>query len=114
VNRSRLTATLAAVIVATTLVLAACGSSDESSTPTDPVLARGQEIYRKRCATCHGSRGGGGSGVKLAGVVASRFPNIEDHIAVIRDGRQPGMPGWGDKLSPEDIEAVARWEREGL
>jgi mono/diheme cytochrome c family protein len=52
--------------------------------------------------------------VKLAGVVASRFPNIEDHIAVIRDGRQPGMPGWGDKLSPEDIEAVARWEREGL
>lgn len=113
-NRSRVTATLAALVLATTLVLTACGGSDSGSTPADPVLARGQQVYKDKCATCHGSKGGGGSGVKLAGVVAAQYPDIEDHIAVIRDGRQPGMPAWGEKLSPEDIEAVARWEREGL
>jgi mono/diheme cytochrome c family protein len=114
VHRSRVTAILGAFVVATALVLAACGSSEPEATPSDPVLARGQEIYRKNCASCHGSKGGGGSGVKLAGVVASRYPNIEDHETVIRDGIEPGMPGWGDRLSPEDIEAVARWEREGF
>jgi mono/diheme cytochrome c family protein len=115
VNRSRLTATLAALVVATALVLAACGSSDSGSTPTDPVLARGQDVYKKNCAQCHGSKGGGGSGVKLAGVVAARYPNIADHVAVIRDGKGSGkMPKFGEKLSAEDIEAVARWEREGF
>lgn len=113
-TRRRLTAAALGVALAATLGLAACGSSDDTATPSDPVLAQGQKVYRQNCATCHGSKGGGGSGVKLAGVVASRYPNIEDHEAVIRDGIQPGMPAWGSKLSAEDIEAVARWEREGL
>lgn len=115
VTRRRLTAALAGLVLTATLGLAACSSgSDTSATPSDPVLARGQEVYKKNSATCHGSKGGGGSGVKLAGVVASRYPNIEDHEDVIRNGIQPGMPAWGEKLSDEDIQAVARWEREGF
>jgi mono/diheme cytochrome c family protein len=115
VTRRRLTAAIAGLVLATTLGLAACSSgSDSSATPTDPVLARGQDVYKKNCATCHGSKGGGGAGVKLAGVVASRYPNIEDHENVIRNGIQPGMPAWGQKLSDDDIQAVARWEREGF
>jgi mono/diheme cytochrome c family protein len=51
--------------------------------------------------------------VKLAGVVAARYPNIDDHIAVIREGRT-GMPAFDERLTPEEIEAVARWEREGF
>ena len=115
VTRRRLTAVLVGLVLTATLGLAACSSgSDTSATPSDPVLARGQEVYKKNCATCHGSKGGGGSGVKLAGVVASSYPNIEDHENVIRNGIQPGMPAWGSKLSDEDIQAVARWEREGF
>lgn len=92
----------------------ACGGGDGGEVPTDPVLALGRDVYRGNCAQCHGSRGGGGSGVKLADVVAARYPNIDDHIAVIRDGRSPRMPKFGDRLSREEIEAVARWEREGF
>ena len=114
VTRRRLTAALAGLVLTAALGLAACSGSDTSATPSDPVLARGQEVYKKNCATCHGSKGGGGSGVKLAGVVASRYPNIEDHENVIRNGIQPGMPAWGSKLSDDDIQAVARWEREGF
>ena len=97
-------------------ILAACGGGDDNgdAAPSDPVLARGQDVYRQNCAQCHGSRGGGGSGPKLAEVVASRYPNIDDHITIITDGKGGGMPGFGEKLSPEDIEAVARWEREGF
>lgn len=109
-----MSAAVAGAVLATSLALGACGSSEPTATPSDPVLARGQEVYKKNCATCHGSKGGGGSGVKLAGVVASKYPNIEDHERAIHDGIQPGMPAFGEKLSAEDIEAVARWEREGF
>lgn len=107
---------VSALVLMSLLALAACGGGDDNgdAAPSDPVLARGQEVYRQNCAQCHGSRGGGGSGVKLAGVVASRYPNIDDHITIITDGKGGGMPGFGEKLSPEDIEAVARWEREGF
>jgi mono/diheme cytochrome c family protein len=115
VTRRSLTLTVAGLVLTATLGLAACsGGSDSGAAPSDPVLARGQEVYQKNCATCHGSKGGGGSGVKLAGVVAARYPNIADHENVIRNGIQPKMPAWGRKLSDEDIQAVARWEREGF
>jgi mono/diheme cytochrome c family protein len=42
-----------------------------------------------------------------------RYPDIADHIAVVRDRRR-GMPAWEDALTPEEIEAVVRYEREGL
>ena len=116
-TRRRLTATITGLVLTATLGLAACGSggsTSASTVPSDPVLAHGQDVYKKNCATCHGSKGGGGSGVKLAGVVASKYPNIEDHENVIRNGIQPGMPAWGSKLSDDDIVAVARWEREGF
>jgi mono/diheme cytochrome c family protein len=45
--------------------------------------------------------------------VAEAFPDIEDQIAVIRDGRN-GMPAWEGDLTPDEIEAVATYEREEL
>jgi mono/diheme cytochrome c family protein len=102
-------------VVAAALGLGACGGGGgaEQATPSDPVLAQGQQVYKDHCARCHGSRGGGGAGVKLAGVVAQRYPDIEDQIAVIANGRA-NMPKFSEELSPEEMEAVARWEREGL
>jgi mono/diheme cytochrome c family protein len=41
--------------------------------------------------------------------VADRL-TIEDHVAVVRDGRGE-MPGWDGSLSDEEIEAVVEYER---
>jgi cytochrome c oxidase subunit 2 len=95
-------------------VLAGCGS-DGPATPDDPTLARGQEVYNASCASCHGVDGGGGFGRKLAGEVEANFPDIEDQIAVVADGRDgTNMPAFRDRLSDEDIEAVVRYTRETL
>ncbi len=103
------------VTVAMAFTGAACGGGDDGiATPTDPVLAQGQQVYRSYCASCHGSKGGGASGPKLAGVVEVEFPDIADHIAIIADGKGGGMPAFKDRLTAEQIEAVARYERETL
>jgi mono/diheme cytochrome c family protein len=92
----------------------ACASGGSSeAVPSDPVLAQGQQIYVANCASCHGQKGGGGIGTKLAGLVAKKYPNIADQEAVIANGRS-SMPKFGSRLSPEEINAVARYEREAL
>lgn len=101
------------VLVVTALVLVACGGNDSGATPSDPVLAQGQQVYKAHCSTCHGSKGQGGSGMKLAGKVAQSYPDIDDQIAVIENGRS-SMPAWKNSLSAEEITAVARYERECL
>jgi len=101
------------VLVVSGLVTAACGGSDGSAKPSDPVLAQGQQVYKDHCATCHGTKGQGGTGMKLAGKVAQTYPNIADQIKVIENGRS-SMPAWKNSLSADDITAVARYERECL
>jgi mono/diheme cytochrome c family protein len=93
---------------------AACGGPDIAR-PEDPVLAEGQRVYDASCASCHGKGGGGGAtGPKLSGVVEARY-TLEEHIAVITEGRGgSAMPAFRDLLTPEEIEAVARYEREVL
>lgn len=107
----------AALALATVLglsVLGAC-SSDTPSTPSDPVLAQGQDVYNRQCAQCHGVTGGGGVGPAIAGVLEERYPDIAEHIAIIENGRSgTNMPAFKDRLSAEEIEAVARYEREVL
>jgi len=112
VRLARQLVTTAALLVAASGAVAACGT-DGGPTPDDPVLAQGQQVYRQYCASCHGARGGGGSGPRLAGVVEQRYPDIEDQIAVIANGRA-GMPAFGQRLSADELRAVARYEREAL
>jgi mono/diheme cytochrome c family protein len=107
--RARPTFLAAAVMALGTFLLAACGG-DDVATPSDPTLARGQQVYRQNCASCHGTKGDGGSGPRLAGVVTGRYPNIDDQIAVIAEGRA-GMPAFGERLSQDDMAAVAAYER---
>lgn len=102
------------VLIIGAATFSACASDDSSqAVPSDPVLALGQQIYRANCASCHGQKGGGGIGTKLAGLVAKKYPNIADQEAVIANGRS-SMPKFGNRLSAEEITAVARYERELL
>ena len=79
----------------------------------DAVLALGRDVFASRCSTCHGSAGGGGTGLKLAGTVEETFPDPADQAEVIREGRS-NMPSFGGTLSAAEIDAVVRYTREVL
>ena len=71
----------------------------------------GAVIFGQRCAGCHGGDGSGGIGPRLAaGRVVTVFPDPQDQIAVVTDGRG-GMPAFGERLSPEEIAAVVDYTR---
>jgi mono/diheme cytochrome c family protein len=103
-----------AVLVSLGLALAACSSAGAGPKPTNPALAVGWQVYGDHCATCHGGKGGGGSGPKLAGTVEKAFPDIDDQIAVIDDGKGGGMPAWKGTLTATQIRDVAMYERQCL
>jgi mono/diheme cytochrome c family protein len=112
---------IAAVTLAVVAFVGACGSGGESSSGTppltgaqadDPVLRRGRSVFVANCARCHGNAGEGGIGPQLAdGRVVDRYPDIEDQIAVVTNGRG-AMPSFDGALSAAEIRAVVRYERE--
>ena len=73
--------------------------------------ADGRDVYQQHCASCHGGDGSGSSGPSLAGV-ADRL-DLEQHVAIVRDGRGE-MPGWKGTLSDAEIDAVVAYERDVL
>ena len=113
------------------------GTLVQPSADLDPELTEGGRVYAAACSGCHGANGEGGTGRPLGDVLAT-FPDKADHIAWIENGSpeagepygspdRPGgqrisgsdgyttkMPGFKDSLSPEEIAAVARYEREVL
>ena len=109
---------LLAVSLAALLLLGGC-AKDAPAVPLgpdgepDPVLALGRDVFSNRCSSCHGSSGGGGTGVKLAGRVEEEYPDPADQAAVIREGRK-SMPAFGGTLSGAEIDAVVRYTREVL
>lgn len=100
---------VAIVVLIAASTLAACGNGDdEQSRPTT-----GEGIYAANCLTCHGADGQGGVGPRLAGIVATRYPNIDDQIAVVTNGRG-GMPSFESRLSAREIRKVVEFERAQL
>ena len=83
----------------------------------DTFIERGKELFDTtengglNCAGCHGADGGGNNGPPLNnGLVVANFPDPADQVAVVTNGRGP-MPSFGDRLSPEEIEAVVEYTR---
>jgi mono/diheme cytochrome c family protein len=70
-------------------------------------------LYAANCATCHGAAGDGAVGSRLAGRVVPRFPNVEDEITLVADGRN-GMPSFASTLSPEQIRKIVEYTRTHL
>lgn len=102
------------VIVAVAVVVGGCGGGGSDVPGGDVQLGEGRRVYREYCASCHGADGGGGVGPKLGGgAVVDRYPEVADQRAVVERGRA-GMPGWRGTLSPAEIDAVVRYERELL
>jgi cytochrome c551 len=102
--------------VALALLLGACGGDDDEGASGDGSVpaGSGSEIYSQNCASCHGQEGEGGIGPQLGdGAVADAYPDIEDQIAVITNGRG-NMPSFDGQLTADQIRSVATFEREEL
>ncbi len=70
----------------------------------------GYDVYLANCARCHGQDGQGGVGPKLAGVVTADFPDAQQEISVVRDGRA-SMPSFKNDLSAAQIQDVVAYTR---
>lgn len=62
----------------------------------------GQALYRKHCASCHGAEGKGAFGPDLTGdyQYGKTSMAVQESIAL---GRPNNMPGFENKLTPEEI-----------
>lgn len=97
-----------ALVMGTSLVLAACGGADESAendtnTGNETTTTAGApELYKNNCAACHGQ--------DLAGIPGNDLNNTgltkEEIEKVIHEG-QGAMPG--GLLNDEEASQVAEW-----
>jgi cytochrome c oxidase cbb3-type subunit III len=68
--------------------------------------AKGAGIFAHNCQACHGVRGSGGAGPKLA---KSPILKREDRFwETVLHGRGP-MPAWGSFLSQQDVADIYAW-----
>jgi len=85
----------------------AAPTTTESTVTTSEIPLTGAEIFASNCARCHGATGEGGRGKNLQGIGAD--PR-EDHVDQVTNGGG-GMPAWGSRLTPEQIQAVVDFVR---
>lgn len=91
----------------------------------DPAkIARGQQVYREHCASCHGDKGQGAPNWRQRDVDGLYPPpplNGSGHEwhhstaalrEIIKHGSPAGqgkMPAWNGKLSDQDVDAAIEW-----
>ena len=77
-------------------------------TDAEVVVADARALYKKHCAGCHGSNGKGAFGPDLSG----EYKYGKNPMAVqesIASGRPKNMPGFGQKLSREEIDTLTEF-----
>lgn len=95
---------LLALLMGTSLALAACGGGGDEAGGGDKAGADPEKLYNQKCSSCHGGNLEGGVGPKLSDV-GSRLSQ-EDIESVIANG-QGSMPP--KLLEGDDASAVAEW-----
>lgn len=91
--------------------LGACGvggGAAGGSDGADRGMAEGARLYANRCSACHGEGLEGAFGPELRNI-GERMTR-DELIAVIRDGTGL-MQGFRDRLTDEEIAAIADWIR---
>jgi cytochrome c oxidase cbb3-type subunit 3 len=76
--------------------------------PAEVVAADGQTLFKKHCAGCHGANGKGAFGPDLSGeyTYGKTTMAVQESIAF---GRPKNMPGFEQKLSQEEIDALTEF-----
>lgn len=74
------------------------------------------DIYKAKCASCHGADGKGdtpaGKGMKVKDLASEDVQKMSDAdlAGVIEKGKKP-MPGYEGKLPKEQIDGLVKWIR---
>jgi cytochrome c oxidase cbb3-type subunit 3 len=71
--------------------------------------AEAEELYAANCAACHGGAGEGGIGPALKAGQYKFGRELAVVQASISQGRPGGMPAFGNQLTAEQVEALARY-----
>lgn len=97
-------------VVLASLVLLVVRQPPASSAGTATAESAGATLFAAHCASCHGADGAGASAPQLVGRVAQAYPNVDDQIAVVADGKG-SMPPFAGSLSAADIRAIVDFTR---
>ena len=90
------------ICIAILLIIVACaGSSNQSEVSID-----GEKIWKQNCVLCHGNNGK--LGINGAKDLTVSETSLEDRIVQISEGKNL-MTGFKTLLSPDEIEAVAKF-----
>jgi cbb3-type cytochrome c oxidase subunit III len=77
----------------------------------------GKALFAQKCASCHGPDGKGKTamGLKLGARDLTTVKEPEADVAkVITNGKPPKMVAYKEKLTPEQIQVLARYVKNGL
>ncbi len=89
------------------MALLACGGSDNPAAQADlSAPPNGKAIFKQYCVTCHGADGK--LGLNGAKDLTQSQLDLDGRIAIITNGKNMMTP-YGDVLSPQEIESVARY-----
>lgn len=75
------------------------------------VVTSGAEIFKGKCAACHGLKGEGKVGPSLIDQTWLYDGSDEGLVESVRDGRPKGMPAWGKLLKEEELLEVTSYVR---
>ena len=95
---------LLALLMGTSLALAACGGGGDEAGGGDTAGADPEKLYNQKCSSCHGGNLEGSVGPKLSDV-GSRLS--QDEIESVIANGQGSMPK--GLLEGDDASAVAEW-----
>jgi mono/diheme cytochrome c family protein len=108
--------TVTALVVATGMLLAACGadaSPDVTKIRDAASVEAGTVLYEANCARCHGSdlRGGPYSGGIAPSLAAKTGPSDALLIEIVKRGRGLGMPSFATQLEETEIASIIDYVR---
>jgi len=92
-------------VIAVTLLVSVCTFADS-----------GADVYKMRCAACHGANGAGqtmiGKNLRLRSLASPEVQNqTDEQLAAVTSEGKNKMPAYNRKLSKEQIAAVVKYIR---
>jgi len=97
---------LAAAVLVVVLAVIGFGLLGGDSPPADSASGDpAADLYQRRCAACHGGDLQGGSGPALQPGSPAAARARDELRNTIANGRG-GMPAFGDRLTPEEIDGL--------
>lgn len=81
----------------------------------DQLMDRGEDVYNRACAACHGPNGGGNSALRAPAIAKSSVAmgGLDSHLSMVVNGSPNNsvMQAFGKQLNDVDLSAVITYQR---